>query len=98
MPHIYLQKITVKKMIVRKLYLTRIKPRIKMALMDIPPDKYVRILSLCTVTMWKMGKISNFWFVSYIYIKKKKRSQISNNMKHAKKYAYRLHRAWIYRE
>lgn len=40
-----------KKMAVRKLYLTRIKPRIKMALMDIPPDKYARILSLCTVTM-----------------------------------------------
>lgn len=44
MPHIYLQKITVKKMIVRKLYLTRIKPRIKMALMDIPPDTYVFFL------------------------------------------------------
>lgn len=35
MPHIYLQKITVKKMAVRKLYLTRIKPRIKMAFLQI---------------------------------------------------------------
>lgn len=49
--------------------MTRIKSRIKMALMDIPPDKYVRILRVqLRRERWVKLKV-----IYDLYIKKKRR-------------------------
>lgn len=72
--HIFqIQKIKKKKKkwnhVARKLYLTRIKSRIKMALMDIPPVKYVRILRV----QLRRERWVKLKAIYDLYIKKKRR-------------------------